>query len=57
MFTSRKKNQSYVGNVDHDKKQLRIITVLPKGRHDPKAGTKKYTVEGVEVELEEIIVE
>lgn len=30
VFYSRKQQQGYIGNVDHIKKELRIVTVLPK---------------------------
>ena len=51
LFHSKSADQSYVANVDHKNKEIRVITVLPKGKHNPKEGTKKYTMEGVEVEL------
>lgn len=51
LFHSKSQDQSYVANVDHKNKEIRVITVLPKGKHNPKEGTKKYTMEGFEVEL------
>jgi len=56
MYHSAKHNQAAVLNVDHEKKQLRVITVLPKGRTMPKPGTQKFMVEGVEQELECIVL-
>jgi hypothetical protein len=56
MYHSAKHNQAAVLNVDHEKKQLRVITVLPKGRTTPKPGTQKFMVEGVEQELECIVL-
>ena len=41
-------------NVDVEKKQLRVITVLPPNRAIPKPGTKKILVEGVEYIMIEI---
>lgn len=56
MYHSAKHNQAAVLNVDHEKKQLRVITVLPKGKTIPKPGTQKFMVEGVEQELECIVL-
>ena len=41
-------------NVDVEKKQLRVITVLPPNRAIPKPGTKKILVEGIEYIMIEI---
>ncbi len=41
-------------NVDVEKKQLRVITVLPPDRAIPKPGTKKILVEGIEYIMVEI---
>lgn len=41
-------------NVDVEKKQLRVITVLPPNRAIPKPGTKKILVEGIEYIMVEI---
>ena len=41
-------------NVDVEKKQLRVITVLPPDRAIPKPGTKKILIEGIEYIMVEI---
>ena len=41
-------------NVDVEKKQLRVITVLPPDRAIPKPGTKKILIEGIEYIVVEI---
>lgn len=41
-------------NVDVEKKQLRVITVLPPDRAIPRPGTKKILVEGIEYEYVEL---
>ena len=41
-------------NVDVEKKQLRVITVLPPDRATPRPGTKKILVEGIEYIMVEI---
>lgn len=41
-------------NVDVEKKQLRVITVLPPDRAIPKPGTKKILIEGIEYEYVEL---
>jgi hypothetical protein len=41
-------------NVDIEKKQIRVITVLPPNRAIPKPGTKKILVEGIEYIMVEI---
>ena len=41
-------------NVDVEKKQLRVITVLPPDRAIPRPGTKKILVEGIEYIVVEI---
>ncbi len=41
-------------NVDVEKKQLRVITVLPPDRAIPRPGTKKILVEGIEYIMVEI---
>jgi hypothetical protein len=56
MYHSMKHNQAAVLNVDHEKKQLRVITVLPKGRTVPKAGTQKFMIEGVEQVIETFVL-
>ena len=57
MYHSAKHNQAAVLNVDHEKKQLRVITVLPKGKSTPKPGTQKFMIEGVEQDIEVVILE
>lgn len=56
MYHSMKHNQAAVLNVDHEKKQLRVITVLPKGKSTPKHGTQKFMIEGVEQDIECVIL-
>lgn len=41
-------------NVDVEKKQIRVITVLPPDRAIPRPGTKKILVEGIEYIMVEI---
>ena len=57
MYHSAKHNQAAVLNVDHEKKQLRVITVLPKGKTFPKPGTKKIMVESLGKEYDVIILD
>lgn len=56
MYHSMKHNQAAVLNVDHEKKQLRVITVLPKGKSIPKPGTQKFMIEGVEQDIECVVL-
>lgn len=55
LFYSGMMRQGYVVAVDYRRKKVRIITVLPKGRNNPKPGTDKIVVEGREINLIEII--
>lgn len=50
LFHVKSADQSYVAHVDHPKKTVRIITVLPKGKHNAKEGTDKHTMESVNFE-------
>lgn len=56
VFYSKSMNQAYVAAVDPDKKLIKIITVLPKGKSSPAGGdqtrgkTVRMIVEGVVVE-------
>lgn len=45
VFFSRSLDQGYVAAVDKDSKSVKIITVLPKGKNQPKAGTAKILLE------------
>lgn len=56
MYHSKKHDQAALMNVDHEKKQLRVITVLPKGRSHPRPGTQKIMMEGVERDLECVVL-
>lgn len=56
MYHSMKHNQAAVLNVDHEKKQLRVITVLPHGKSIPKPGTRKVMIEGVEQDVECVVL-
>lgn len=49
IFFSNSLQQAYVCKVDSDRKTITIITVLPRGRSNPKPGTQKMLVEGVEI--------
>ena len=57
IFFSKKYQQAYVAAVDFQKKTVRIITVLPPGRSNPKPGTVRMIIEGQIVELERIIID
>lgn len=48
LFVSKSLNQAVVFNVDKKVKQLRYITILPRGKQIPKQGTSKIMVESVE---------
>lgn len=50
LFTSRSANQSVIFNVDPTVNQLRVITILPPGRHMPKPGTPKVLIESIIVD-------
>lgn len=54
IFFSKKYQQAYVAAVDFESKSVRVITVLPKGRSNPKPGTVRMIIEGVERTLEYI---
>ena len=56
MYHSKKHDQAALMNVDHENKQLRVITVLPKGRSYPRPGTQKIMMEGVERDIECVIL-
>lgn len=45
LFFSKSADQAYVAAVNSRQKQIRIVTVLPKGRSFPKPGTDKMIVE------------
>lgn len=45
IFYSRKMEQGYVTSVNVDKKTVRIITVLPKGKNNPAPGTERIMME------------
>jgi hypothetical protein len=51
IFFSKKWQQAYVASVDFSKKIVRVITVLPKGRSNPKPGTIRMIIEGTEYDL------
>lgn len=58
LFYSRSQRQGYVVNVNYGRKRMRIITVLPVGRKNPKPGTTQMIIEGREITiLEEIEVD
>lgn len=50
IFHSKSLDQAYVAAVDVRRKTFKIVTVLPKGRSNPKPGTERMMVEGVEIE-------
>lgn len=52
LFFSRSFDQGYV--AAYNRKRLRIVTVLPKGRGNPKDGTTKILVEALELEMIEV---
>lgn len=58
MVHSPKQNHAVVYNVKKDKDakttQLRVISVMPKGKSNPKQGTKKVMVESREIPVIEI---
>lgn len=45
MFTSKEYNFSIVTHIDPTKRQVRILTILPFGKHSPKPGTQKILME------------
>jgi hypothetical protein len=55
IYFSKSLDQGYVVAMSGRAKSMRIITVLPKGRSNPKPGTKQMMVEGVEIEILETI--
>lgn len=55
VFFSRSLDQGYVAAVDKDSKVVRIITVLPKGKNQPKTGTAKILLEFFGVQELEIV--
>jgi hypothetical protein len=54
IFFSKKFQQAYVAAVDFQTNSVRIITVLPKGRSNPKPGTIRMIIEGKQYDLEVI---
>lgn len=65
LVRSRSMNRSMIVNLDNygdpndyrnpnKVKQIRVITVLPIGRHRPKTGTKTILIENIEYEVIEI---
>lgn len=52
LFFSKSFNQAYI--VALSKRKIRVITVLPKGRGNPKPGTKKLIIESVEYVVIEV---
>lgn len=52
---SKSKEQGYVVHVDNQKKHMRIITTLPKGKHNPKPGTGHLVVENEPFEILSVI--
>lgn len=49
VFYSRKQQQGYIGNVDHIKKELRIVTVLPKTQsRDVKPSDQRIVLDSVQ---------
>ena len=59
LFYSKSLEQGYVAAVDFRKKEIRIVTVLPKGRNKAKDGTTFKMMEGLEefIILEEFELE
>lgn len=55
LFFSKSADQAYIAAVKAKQKMVRIITVLPKGKSFPLPGTEKLIVEGIAVEIKEII--
>lgn len=57
LFYSKKQEQGYVASVNAKKRRIRVITVLPKGKHNPKGGagggTNLMMVESEEYGYEE----
>jgi len=52
MFTSHEHNHSVIANVHPEKKQIRIVTVLPKGNHKiTKPVDKRIVTEGKELDV------
>lgn len=45
LFYSKSHDVGYVASVDHKKRSVHVITVLPKGKSQEKLGTTKYLVE------------
>lgn len=54
LIKSKSLGHSVIANVQYngDKKQIRYVTVLPKGKNSAQIGTQKIMVESVLVELE-----
>lgn len=55
LFYSNSLRQGFVGALTHIG-DIRLITFLPVGRQNPKPGTKKVFVEGVEYDIVDIII-
>ena len=49
LIYSKSQEQGYIVKVSWRRKDIRIITVLPKGKNTPKDGTSKLVVEGLEI--------
>lgn len=46
IFFSKKYQQAYVAAVNFNNNSVRVITILPKGRSNPKPGTVRFIIEG-----------
>jgi len=54
IFYSSKYQQGYVAAVDFNTKNVRVITVLPKGKSKPKPGTVRFFVEGIQYDISDL---
>lgn len=57
IFFSKKYQQAYVAAVDFNNATVRVITVLPKGRSNPKPGTIRMIIEGKQYELQTVMID
>lgn len=49
VFYSRSMKQAYVANFDTRRRKVRVLTVLPEGRSNPKPGTTRMVTESLQI--------
>ena len=52
LFYSKSLEQGYVVDINVDNKKIKIVTILPKRRNNPKPGTEKILVENQYIDVQ-----